>query len=248
MIPQHVLTAFHAPATDTPPRPLGPAWDNGFLQGTTVYAEAMDTAHWSASLREKLTVDGVRLARPLRTTDGRFTVGRWKANTYITGTPSRRADETVLVALKLADALAHVDGPVGLERTDLYAEAEREAWQAADEKYGPLDLPVQPGHADLLATTLYDGDAVPAVTDLVPFADPRPHAFSAALVIADALIIDGEEGVDLGLLHRFAHIGEIEQLVLRAVNYRAIVAERHPRTNSLTRSNIQRVLAALMSR
>lgn len=252
MIPQHVLTAFNAsqpaPRTGARPEAMGPAWDNGYRIGSTVYSEATDTAHWSAMLREKLTVPGLRIARPLRTTDGRFTVGGWKASAHIPGQPLRRYDETVMVALRLADALADIPGPTGLERSDLFAEAEREAFRLADEHFGELELPLQSGHADVLASTIYDGTAVPGVTEIVPFADPRPRAMSAALAIVDAMIIEAETGVDTGLLDRFAHVEKIEDLALRAVYYRDIVAERHPRTNSITRSNVRAVRDALVSR
>lgn len=247
MIPQHVLTAFNADTAQSRPQQLDAAWGNGFLLGKIAYSEATDTAHWSATVGEKLVVPGVRIARPLRSTDGRFTVGGWRATSYLAGQPARRYDETVLASLRLAEVLADTSGPEGLKRADLYAEAEREAWRLGDEKFGALDLPVQPGHADMLATTIYSGTAAPAVTEIVPFADPRPRAFTAALVIADAMIVEAESGVDTGLLDRFAHLEEIGQLVARAVLYREIVAERHPRGNSLTRSNVAAVRDALVS-
>lgn len=246
MIPQHVLTAFNASDPDAHATQLGPAWGNGLLVDTVVYSEAADTAHFSASLGEKLSVPGVRLARPVRSTDGRFIVGGWRAASYLSGQPERRYDETVLAAVRLADALSILPGPADLQRTDLYAEAEREAWQRGDEHFGVLDAPVQPGHADMLATTIYDGPAVPAVTEIVPFADPRPHAFTAALVIADAMIAEAEAGIDTGLMHRFGHLPDLHQLVVRAVFYREIIADRHPRGNSLTRSNVAAVRHALV--
>ncbi|AIT60467.1 hypothetical protein [Corynebacterium doosanense] len=247
MIPDHVLTAFGSDSS-VPPVSAGPAWDHGWVVGPLVYSEATDTAHWSASVRTKLTVAGVRVARPARSSDGRVVVGGWRASGHIAGELSLRIDETVAAALRLADALAEVDGPVDLRRTDLFAEAEREAWARCDEEFGVIDAPLQVGHADMLATTIYSGSAAPAVTDLVPFAQPRPHAMTAAQAIADALIIGAEGGVDTGVIERFAHLPDLEDLILRGLTYREIVADRHPDENSLTCSNIAAVRAALMSR
>ncbi|MDT5328005.1 MAG: hypothetical protein QOF25_5157, partial [Mycobacterium sp.] len=41
-------------------------------------------AAWSAKVRETLFVDGVRLARPVRSTDGRYVVAGWRADTFVT--------------------------------------------------------------------------------------------------------------------------------------------------------------------
>lgn len=246
MIPEHVLTAFGSDGAA--PVAAGPAWDNGWVVGPLVYSEATDTAHWSASVRTRLTVPGVRVARPARSSDGRVVVGGWRASSHIPGELSLRIDETVAAALRLTDALSEVDGPVDLRRTDLFAEAERDAWARCDEEFGVLDAPVQAGHADMLGTTIYAGAAAPAVTDLVPFAQPRPHAMTAAQTITDALIVGAEGGIDVGLIERFAHLPDLEDLLLRAVTYREIVADRHPEENSLTCSNVAAVRAALMSR
>lgn len=247
MIPDHVLTAFGSDSS-LRPAPAGPAWDHGWVVGPLVYSEAADTAHWSASVRTKLTVPGLRVARPARSSDGRVVVGGWRASGHIAGELSLRTDETVAAALRLADTLTQVDGPVDLRRTDLFAEAEREAWARCDEEFGSIDAPLQVGHADMLATTIYSGSAAPALTDLVPFAQPRPHAMTAAQAIADALIVGAEGGVDVGLVERFAHLPDLEELVLRGVTYREIVVDRLPAEHSLTRSNIAAVRGALMSR
>lgn len=249
MIPGHVLTAFGADeAGGAEPVFAGPAWDNGWTVGPLVFSEATDTAHWSASVRMKLSVPGVRIARPARASDGRVVVGGWKASGHIPGELALRVDETVSAALRLAEALEPVAGPVDLHRSDTFAQAELAAWARVDDEFGPVDAPVQVGHADMLGTTIYAGVSAPAVTDLVPFAVPRPRVMTAAQVIADALIIGAEGGVDVGLIERFAHLPDLENLLLRAVAYRGIVADLLPEHNSLTRSNVGVVHQALMSR
>lgn len=248
MIPEHVLTAFDSSVpTGAEAEPAGWVWGNGHLMASVVFSEASDSAHWSATQRSKLDVPGVRLARPARSTDGRFIVGGWKATNYLDGEPEARIDETVAAAVRLAESLVDAPQP-SLERTDLFAVAEREAWAWCDERFGELDAPTQVGHADMLATTIYSGTLAPAVTDLVPFVAPRPQAMTAALTIADALILGAEDAVDLGTLERYAHMPDLEELVLRGAVYRDHVAARHPAGNSITRSNIAKVRATLMSR
>ncbi|AKK10545.1 hypothetical protein [Corynebacterium uterequi] len=249
MIPGRVLTAFGAADADVAAAtPAGPAWGNGVRIGDVVYSEATATSHWSATLRDKMQVDGLAIAKPARATDGRFVVAGWMASGYVPGRPEIRLDETVAVALRLADALHGVTGPTGVERTDVFAQAELDAWAWGDREFGAIDAPVQVGHADLLATTLYDGEACPGLSDIVPFATLRPAGATAALAIADGLIATADGGVDVGVLDRFAHIPRLDELVLRFVKYRELVNIAHPHGKPNIRSNIAGVLDTLVSR
>jgi len=87
--PDHVLAAFGL--TGLRPAPLGSNWEGGWRCGEVVLSMVADHARaaWSAKVRETLFVDGVRLARPVRSTDGRYVVAGWRADTFVTGTPSR---------------------------------------------------------------------------------------------------------------------------------------------------------------
>lgn len=248
MIPAHVLTAFASSVpADAVPEPAGRVWDHGFRMGSVVFSQASDSAHWSATVRAKLDVPGLRLARPARSTDGRFVVGGWKATSHVPGRPEARIDDTVSAALRLAESLVDVPQPP-LQRSDLFADAEREAWAWCDERFGELDARTQVGHADMLGTTIHSRTLAPAVTDLVPFVAPRPAPMSAALVIADAMIIEAGSALDFSYLERFAHVPDLEELVLRGVIYRDHVDVRHPDSNSLTSSKVGRVREALLSR
>lgn len=242
-VPAHVVDAFQGePGV---PQPAGHGWDHGWRIGPLVYSRASGVAAgWSAKLRGSLRVEGVRLARPVRSTDGRFVVAGWKASTWIDGELARRVDETVLVALRLADALAGQPAPPEPEQADPFVLADQRAWEEDAPEYRPLTGPVQVGHADLLASTLYHGLQAPAVTDLVPFSAPRPHGYTAALVIVDGLIAGA---VDDGIIDRFRHLPDIDQLLLRAVSYRRHVNDLHPSSSSHARSHIRRVEDLLMS-
>ncbi|EUA37447.1 hypothetical protein I549_1888 [Mycobacterium avium subsp. avium 2285 (R)] len=68
---------------------LGASWEGGWRCGEVVLSLVADNARaaWSARVRETLFVDGVRLARPVRSTDGRYVVSGWRADTFVAGTP-----------------------------------------------------------------------------------------------------------------------------------------------------------------
>lgn len=253
-VPGHVLTAFQidpaatdAASTDN----LGLAWGHGIRVGQHALVPAGEHTNFSVTTRETVTVQGVRFARPLRSTDGRSSVGGWGLSAFDSGELSGRVDETVAAALRLADALRDLPMP-GIEAetaslTELYQRAEREAWAECDALYGPLGDAgqLQVGHIDMLGTTLYRGSTAPLVTDLVPTASPRPHAYTAVLAAIDGLIY---RAVDEGILDRFAYLPELEQLAVRAVTFRRIVSDLHPEATSLSRSRIESVEALVVSR
>ncbi|AGF71781.1 TIGR02569 family protein [Corynebacterium halotolerans] len=245
LVPAHVLAAFQGePGT---PQPAGHAWDNGWRIGANVYSRAGDYAGWAAKIREKLKVDGARVARPVRSTDGRFVVAGWQASTWIPGELMRRVDETVAVALRLSEALAELPGPAAdtVPDDDPFTRADRLAWEETGPQYREIGGPVQLGHADLLTSTVFQGTQAPTITGLVPFPVPRPASYTAALVIVDGLVAGA---VDDAVIDRFAHLPDLDQLLLRALAYRRHVNELHPGANQNTRSHLERVADLLASR
>lgn len=136
--PQHVRSTFGL--RDVEPVPLGADWDGGWRCGDVVLSPVADHARaaWSAKVRENLDVDGVRLARPVRSTDGRYVVSGWRADTYIVGTSEPRHDEVVALSLRLHAATAQLERPRFLmqppvepwEDVDVFVAADRAAWEA----------------------------------------------------------------------------------------------------------------------
>ncbi len=244
-LPDHIRDAFQVGAG--PAERLGEAWDYGFRVGNTVFSRSMnpEMASWSSKVRESLRPEGVRVVRPIRSTDGRFVVAGWRASVYSTGTISHRVDETVVAALRLADALIDAPRPE-LSPLSPFTRADARAWDDQSGRIAkllrPIDQPDQVGHADMLATTLYSGSQPPVVTDLVPVI--RPHGFTAALVIIDGLLLGA---VDEGILRRFSHLPDIDQLLLRAFLYRRNVQELSDSTDPNILSNLDRAEAALVS-
>lgn len=251
-IPGHVLTAFQIDAAASPVTGnLSLAWGHGVRVGQYALVPAGDHTHFSVTTRESVTVDGVRFARPLRSTDGRSNVGGWAVNVHDSGELARRVDETVAAALRLADALADLPMP-DIEAdpgtlSALYQRAEREAWSECEDRHGPLETPgpLQVGHIDMLGTTIFRGAVAPMVTDLVPTAAPRPHAYTAALTIVDGLIY---QSVGAPVLDRFAYLPDLLGLAARAVAFRRVLTDLHPEATSISRSRIAVVEELVVSR
>ena len=250
--PEHVLSAFHAETGAPGTRraqgdQLGPVWDNGIKVGDVVYSQAGPFAAWSAKVRERLSVQGARVSRPVLSSDGRHTAAGWQATQFIPGQVRGRIDETAQMALRLDAAIAEVPLPNG-QRSDAFARAERAAWEETGEAYRPAllaDVPLIPAHTALLTTTVYHGSNPPGIVDIVPSESPRPAGWTAALVIVDGLI---GQAVDNGICQRFSHVPGMPELLLRAVSYRRHVNDLHPASRSNTRSHIERVEQHLVSR
>jgi uncharacterized protein (TIGR02569 family) len=135
--PEHVLSAFGLSGVD--PIPLGAAWEGGWRCGEVVLSMVAENARaaWSARIRETLFVDGVRLARPVRSTDGRYVVSGWRADTFVAGTPEARHDEVVSAAVRLHEATGKLERPRFLTQgpsapwadVDVFIAADRAAWE-----------------------------------------------------------------------------------------------------------------------
>ena len=154
--PEHVLAAFGL--SGTAPAPLGAGWEGGWRCGEVVLSMVADHARaaWSAKVRETLFVDGVRLARPVRSTDGRYVVSGWRADTYVSGTPEPRHDEVVSAAVRLHEATAKLERPRFLTQppvapwadVDVFIAADRAAWEERPLHSLPSGARVAPGSAD----------------------------------------------------------------------------------------------------
>ncbi|WP_030533332.1 TIGR02569 family protein [Prauserella rugosa] len=239
--PAHVRAAFGLGAageSDIERLPGEAVW----RYGDVVLRRVADRTHavWLARTFSVLEVPELRIARPLNTTDGRWVIGGWAANRFVSGRPENRPDETVLAAVKLHRATADLPKPDFLPgRQGIAADAERMAWgeQPAeiDEAGGgrwfeilaparkPLASPDQLVHAELFGTVLFDGDAAPGLIDFVPHF--RPAEWGAAVAAIDAVAWGG---ADMSLLGRWSHLPDWPQLLLRATLYRLAYHALHP--------------------
>lgn len=135
--PEQVLTTFGL--TAHPPIAMDGAGVVGWRVGEVVLSLVPDRARaaWSASARENLYVEGMRIARPIRASDGRYVVSGWRADTYVAGSPEPRHDEVLAVADRLHAALAKLERPRFLLQppappfndVDVFNAADRAAWE-----------------------------------------------------------------------------------------------------------------------
>ncbi|HET9876997.1 MAG TPA: TIGR02569 family protein [Mycobacterium sp.] len=154
--PAHVLAAFGLRSAH--PLPLGAGWGGGWKCGEVVLSTVADHARaaWSANVRETLFVDGIRLARPVRSTDGRYVVSGWRADTFVAGSPEPRHDEVVSAAVRLHEATAKLERPRFLTRApvapwaevDVFIAADRAAWEERPFQSLQQGGQVAPGSSD----------------------------------------------------------------------------------------------------
>jgi uncharacterized protein (TIGR02569 family) len=231
-----VCAAFGVRQEELEPLTAGdlPLWRTDRL----VLKSVADTAEaaWVAQTLETLEVDAVRLARPQRSSDGRWVVGGWTAVRHVAGSTQPRHDEMVAVSLRLHQATASLPRPRFMaHRTHRYAIADRVAWGEVSRDAGgaqfdefvawrrPVRLRSQVVHGDLFGDVLFAGAAPPAVIGFSPYW--RPPEWAAAVIVVDALAWGG---ADAGLADRWGHLAEWPQSLLRAVLFRMAVHALHP--------------------
>lgn len=247
--PEHVLRAFSASATATrePPELLAGGQGRSWRCGNVVITPAPDpaAASWLANTFEQLPVSGVRLARPVRSSDGRWVVAGWSAGRFVSGSPAPRHDEIMQACDALHAALADIGEPRFLrDRTDLYSWADRLSWgeiQDDDGRTGSghgarlfaslvagrrqIDVTNQVVHGDLYRNVLFAGSAPPAVVDITPYW--RPAGWAAAVVAIDALAWGGAPIELMSDWDRWPHW---RQLLRRGLLFRLAVGLAHPKT------------------
>ena len=251
-LPPHVRTAFGV--KDVTPRPVmwagRPAWRCGEVLIRPVPDNVV--AAWSAGVLDGLQVEGTRVARPVRSSDGRWIVAGWAACRYVAGTLEPRYDAVLSAAAALHEATAGVERPRLLDsRDDLLTRSAAGAFGerklALEPAVGgtlyaqlaayrtPIRLAPQVVHPELFGSVLFGPDDVPVVVDLTPCW--RPKEWAAAVVVVDALAWGG---ADVGLLHRWSHLDEWPQVVLRAVLHRLALHAQHPDASPRTLAGLER--------
>lgn len=220
--------------------PGGSAWRCGDL----VFSPVRDKARtvWLADVLSRIEAPGLRIARAVRATDGRWIIGGWSASRFLSGQREHRFDQTMQAALKLAQATEKLPRPAFLgRRSGSDALADRVAWGEADvpveEAKGgrwfevlavarrPVRLPDQIVPGDLFGSVLFDGAAPPGIVDFEPYY--RPAEWGAAVVAVDAVAWGG---ADLEFLRGWSHLPEWSQLLLRALLFRLAGNSLNPRT------------------
>lgn len=248
--PPHVRAAFGARVDEPEPLEGGIAWRCGGALLKPVLSTA--EAAWVAQTMDILEPEDVRVARPVRSTDGRWAVAGWAACRNVDGRPEARHDEVVAASLRLHAACGFLAYPKFLaKRQDIYSLADRMAWGEEErplepEKGGRLydvlagsrrrtDLRPQVVHGDLFGNVLFAGNAPPAIIDFVPYW--RPAEWAAAVAVVDALAWGGS---DPAIVERWSHLAEWPQALLRALLFRLAVHALHPRANGHSLAGLEK--------
>jgi uncharacterized protein (TIGR02569 family) len=257
--PDHVRSAFGVPAEVA--QPLSGGHGQAFRCGEIVLKRVArhDEASWGADVFERLTVPGVRLARPVRSTDGRWVVSGWAAHRFVAGRPAPRFDDIIRVGDALHAAIGDLPRPRFLdEREDVWSWADDYSWHdrgVDDVRLGegvaadtfrrlaagrrPLDLPAQIVHGDLTGNVLFAGSAPPAVIDMTFYW--RPPSWATAIVVVDAIAWGG---ADLGLARRDSP--HWEQVLRRALMCRLAVSLAHPHSSPASMVGVMSAVERLM--
>lgn len=241
----HIVAAFGADGTEGQRLPgvSGRVWRHGDV----VLRPASDpvSAAWECGVFESLRISDMRVARPIRSLDGRWVVGGWRAERFLSGRPAARYGDIVTAAFALDQALAGLDAPAFvLQRADWYGWMDRLSWDPEADpgsRFGDNDAarlwfeiaagrtPVaaarQVIHGDLFGNVLFAGSAPPAVIGFTPLA--RPAGFAAALVVVDA-IAWGDAPVALAAEGQ--HVSQWGQLLRRACLFRLGMVLTHTRS------------------
>lgn len=254
--PDHVLAAFGVAGIAG--SDLAGASGRVWRYGDSVLKVAHDpvAAAWAAGVFESLRVSGIRVPRPVRSLDGRWVVGGWCAERFVSGRPAARYEDTLAVSSLLHESLRDIPRPRFLaDRSDLVGWADRRAWgEARGDDPGlptgsgshlweriasgrtPIQLDEQVIHCDLFGRVLFAGSAPPAVIDFNPLF--RPAEFAAAVLAVDAVAWGGAPS-------EFAETASVHpawsQLLRRAILFRLAIGLVHPRS---TPESTVRIMAA----
>ncbi|MGX7825118.1 TIGR02569 family protein [Actinokineospora sp. 24-640] len=248
--PQHVRAAFGVRDAEPALIENGPVWrcDDIALRPAGNPAEAS----WVAQTLGELTVPDLRIARPVRSSDGRYVVGGWVAFRFVDGRPEPRYDDVVSASLRLHEVTRDLARPrfLGM-RADVFAMADRVAWAEEraeldpglggrlfallSESRGEITAKPQVVHGDLFGTVLFDGDAAPGLADFTAYY--RPAEWAAAVVVVDALAWGG---ADDGIARRWSHLADWPQALLHALLFRLAVHALHPKSTQRSMRGLER--------
>lgn len=250
--PDRVLEAFGA---EGEPHRAGRAWDNGWVYDDSIVLSPVHNsaqALWSAKVRSALDVDGVRVAKSVRTSDGRLVIAGWQARHFIPGGFAPRADETIVAAGRVEESLASIERPQFLldKEPDYFVMCNRAAWES--DPIGILEQLLDADsvpRADCAEALTISGDLLQLRAEMVvptellqvchtDLVGTLLYDGTAAPVLTDIVpawrvrgwtaalaAVDclSMMGADEELLRRFDHLPDFGQLLVRAMCYRLFV-------------------------
>jgi uncharacterized protein (TIGR02569 family) len=236
--PRAVLDAFGA---SVDPVPLTGGQEKAW-QAQDLVLKPLDMSveelQWQEGVLAALVGAGdVRVAPPVRSTDGSLVVAGWTAWRYGDGSPAtpERYGEVVAAGRVFHERLRRCPRPTLLDSRDHpWAQADRVAWGEAPldddgarlphvaallELRRPVGARAQLVHGDLTDNVHLHPDLPPLVLDFSPYW--RPTSYASAIVVADAVVFRGA-GDDLVEEVRAEEGAEFPQMLVRALLFRAV--------------------------
>jgi uncharacterized protein (TIGR02569 family) len=193
-----------------------------------------DELAWQARVFSQIRQDGFRLAQPRPAADGSWSVDGWSAADFAPGRHrQRRWLDIIAVGDRLHRALRSVRRPAFLRRrSDRWSTADSVAWgeipatafpavphlPELSAALRPVDATSQVIHGDLTGNVLFHDRLPPAIIDFPPYWRPVPY--SAAIVIADALVWEG--AADHQIMRAVNHFDDFGQYLARALIFRIV--------------------------
>lgn len=102
--PEHIRSSFQVGSAT--PAQLEDVWSRGWRCDRAVISPSGEPAraNWLAKFMTKIRPIGVAIARPITSSDGRYSVSGWRARSFLSGHPAPRFDEMAAAALRLNEA------------------------------------------------------------------------------------------------------------------------------------------------
>lgn len=225
--PQAVLDAFGVMEM---PHLLPGGAGTTYRAGTVILKPSANRveADWLAGLFDAIPEVGFRVARPISSIHGAWSVDGWSATRFVVGEEIRgRSSEKITVARAFHQALAAYPRPPHIATAQHpWAIADRFAWGEEQIDYHrrlapalhallallqPVSLTSQLIHGDMTGNILFHNPLLPAVIDMAPYW--RPAEFATAIIVIDSIVW---EGADDYIIERVIAIDGMYQLLLRA--------------------------------
>jgi uncharacterized protein (TIGR02569 family) len=235
-VPQEVLKAFDCAGT---PERLPGGEGNSFSVENTVFKPIHDIERyeWASEILLRIPQNGFRISTPLKSMQGRFTYAGWGATIYEPGEPiNGRWSEKLEVCRAFHTAIQNLFIPSMPGSLDRWTQAHKIAWKESSlpqnihpeiqrllhpifQEYQSLERMKHIIHGDMCGNILFAMDLAPVVIDFSP--DYGPKEYSEAILVADAI---AWEDAPVALLEDLPQTSYASQMLLRAVNFRLIVA------------------------
>jgi uncharacterized protein (TIGR02569 family) len=208
---------------------------------------------WVANVFENIKQDGFRVAKYVKSSNGRYVVDGWICQEYLLGEHDHaktRWQEIIELCKVFHSALAEFLEP-NFSKSDFlgkgndpWSMADKMAWGEIPREYypqlkepiekllsvlKPVNLPNQIIHGDFGGNVLFHPSLPPAVIDFSPYW--RPAELASAVIIVNAISL---ENAPLSILDYVEDVKEINQMLVRAQLRMIFETDQHLKQNTKT--------------